>query len=59
MAIYQKMQNIMQHKRNSFIEGRISELENKISRADVIDTSSFDNSRVTFGTTVKITELSQ
>ena len=44
--------------KQSFIEGRISELENKISRADVIDTSSFDNSRVAFGATVKITELS-
>ena len=32
--------------KQSFIEGRISELENKISRAEVIDTSSFDNSRV-------------
>ena len=42
MEISQKMQNIMQHERKqSFIEGRISELENKISRADVIDTSSF------------------
>ena len=59
MAIYQKMQNIMQQReKQSFIEGRISELENKISRADVIDTSSFDNSRVAFGATVEITELS-
>ena len=44
--------------KQSFIEGRISELENKISRADVIDTSTFDNSRIAFGATVQITELS-
>ena len=44
--------------KQSFIEGRISELENKISRAEVIDTSSFDNSRVAFGATVEITDLS-
>ena len=43
--------------KQSFIEGRISELENKISRAEVIDTSSLDNSRVVFGATVKITDL--
>ncbi len=44
--------------KQSFIEGKISELENKISRAEVIDTSSLDNSRVAFGATVKITDLS-
>ncbi len=44
--------------KQSFIEGRISELENKISRAEVIDISSLDNSRITFGATVKITDLS-
>ena len=43
--------------KQSFIEGRISELENKISRADVIDISSLDNSKITFGATVKITDL--
>ena len=44
--------------KQSFIEGKISELENKISRAEVIDTSSFDNSRVAFGATVEVTDLS-
>jgi transcription elongation factor GreA len=44
--------------KQSFIEGKISELENKISRAEVIDTSSFNNSRVAFGATVEITDLS-
>ena len=43
--------------RQSFIEGKISELENKISRAQVIDTSLLDNSKVIFGSTVEITEL--
>ena len=31
--------------KQSFIEGRIKELENKISRAEVIDISSLDNSK--------------
>ena len=44
--------------KQSFIEGKVSELENKISRAEVIDTSSFDNSRVAFGATVEVTDLS-
>lgn len=44
--------------KQSFIEGKISELENKISRAEVIDTSSFDSSRVAFGATVEVTDLS-
>ena len=44
--------------KQSFIEGKISELENKISRAEVIDTSSLDNSRVAFGATVEVTDLS-
>ena len=35
--------------KQSFIEGRISELENKISRAEVIDISSLDNSKIAFG----------
>ena len=43
--------------KQSFIEGRISELENKISRADVIDTSTLDNSKVVFGATVEIRDL--
>ena len=44
--------------KQSFIEGKISELENKISRAEVIDTSSFDSSRVAFSATVEVTDLS-
>ena len=43
--------------RQSFIEGRIAELENKITRAEVIDTSKLDNSKVTFGATVVLTDL--
>ena len=43
--------------KQSFIEGKISELENKINRANVIDTSSLDNSKVVFGATVKVTDL--
>ena len=44
--------------KQSFIEGRISELENKVSRAEVIDVSSLDNSKIAFGATVQITDLS-
>ena len=43
--------------RQSFIEGKISELENKISRAQVIDISVLDSSKVIFGATVEITDL--
>ena len=43
--------------KQSFIEGRISELENKILRAEVIDTSNLDNSKVVFGATVEVTDI--
>ncbi len=43
--------------RQSFIEGRIAELENKITRAEVIDPTKLDDSKVTFGATVVITDL--
>ena len=42
--------------RQSFIEGRIVELENKITRAEVIDPSKLHNSKVTFGATVVLTK---
>lgn len=44
--------------RQSFIEGKIAELENKISRAEVIDISEIDSSKVVFGATVKVIDLS-
>jgi len=40
----------------SFIEGRITELEDKIRRADVIDVSSIKNSIIVFGATIKLIE---
>ena len=43
--------------KQSFIEGKIGDLESKISRAQVIDTTSLNNSRVTFGTTVELLDL--
>ena len=43
--------------KQSFIEGRIVELENKITRAEVIDPSKLDDSKVTFGATVVVTDL--
>lgn len=43
--------------KQSFIEGRISELENKILRAEVIDTSNFKSSKVIFGATVEVMDL--
>ncbi len=43
--------------KQSFIEGKISDLESKISRAEIIDTTSLDNSRITFGATVELLDL--
>lgn len=41
-----------------FIEGRISELEDKLADADVIDVSSLEgNSKVVFGATVELFDL--
>jgi transcription elongation factor GreA len=42
--------------RQSFIEGRISELEDKLARADVIETSKLQGKTVKFGATVKVTD---
>jgi transcription elongation factor GreA len=43
--------------RQSFIEGRIQELQSKIARAHVIDPSTIDHDRVAFGATVKVLDL--
>ena len=40
--------------KQGFIEGRIQELESKLSLAQVIDTSSLSGDKVTFGAIVKI-----
>ncbi|RME66258.1 MAG: transcription elongation factor GreA [Nitrospirae bacterium] len=40
--------------RQAFIETRIRELQDKIARADVIDTSRLDTSKVVFGATVRL-----
>lgn len=40
--------------RQAFIESRVAELENKISRAQVIDTSSLSGKTVKFGATVTL-----
>jgi transcription elongation factor GreA len=40
--------------RQSFIEGRVAELEDKIARADVIDTSKLRGATVKFGATVTV-----
>ena len=40
--------------KQGFIEGRLLELENVISRAEVIDLNKIHANKVTFGTTVKI-----
>ncbi|MBM3512248.1 MAG: transcription elongation factor GreA [Alphaproteobacteria bacterium] len=42
--------------RQSFIEGRILELEDIISRADVIDVSKLSGKTVRFGATVKVVD---
>ncbi|MGB1876396.1 MAG: transcription elongation factor GreA, partial [Rhodospirillaceae bacterium] len=42
--------------RQGFIEGRIQELEDVISRADVIDVSKLSGSTVKFGATVTVVD---
>jgi transcription elongation factor GreA len=42
--------------KQSFIEGRVLELEDKLSRAEVIDTSRLKGTTVKFGATVKVTD---
>tara|TARA_B100001123_G_C14522565_1_gene714839 strand:- start:39 stop:512 length:474 start_codon:yes stop_codon:yes gene_type:complete len=42
--------------RQSFIEGRVAELEDVISRAEVIDLSKIAGDTVTFGTTIKVAD---
>ncbi|WP_193173228.1 transcription elongation factor GreA [Nisaea nitritireducens] len=42
--------------RQSFIEGRILELEDATSRADVIDTAKLGGETVTFGTIIKVAD---
>lgn len=42
--------------KQSFIEGRISELEAKISRADVIDIKSLKSDTIKFGATVRVVD---
>jgi len=43
--------------RQSFIEGRIRELETKLADADVIDTSNFSTDKVVFGATVILADV--
>ena len=43
--------------KQSFIEGRIADLENKISRAEVIITKKLKGNKVIFGATVTLGEL--
>lgn len=43
--------------RQSFIEGRIQELQNKIARAEVIDPSKISHDRVAFGATVTVMDV--
>jgi len=42
--------------KQSFIEGRIQELEDKIARAEIIDVSELSGSTVKFGATVKVVD---
>ena len=43
--------------KQSFVEGKIGDLESKISRAEVIDRNKLDSSTITFGATVELTDL--
>ncbi|MFO0753391.1 MAG: transcription elongation factor GreA [Thermodesulfovibrionales bacterium] len=43
--------------KQSFIEGRIQELQAKLALADIIDTSKINQSRVAFGAKVKVSDI--
>jgi transcription elongation factor GreA len=43
--------------KQSFIEGRIKELDDKLSRAEVIDPSKLAGDRVAFGATIKLANV--
>lgn len=43
--------------RQGFIEGRIKDLEDKIARAQVVDTAQIRSDKIVFGATVKIKDL--
>ena len=43
--------------KQSFIEGRVADLEDKMARADIIDTSKLSGSTVKFGATVTIIDV--
>ena len=43
--------------RQSFIEGRIQEIQTKIAMADVIDTSKITQSKIGFGAKVKVVDI--
>ena len=42
--------------RQAFVEGRVAELEDKISRAEVIDPSKISGDKVMFGATVQVVD---
>ena len=43
--------------KQSFIEGRIADLENKISRAEIINTKKLKSNKIIFGATVTLGEV--
>ncbi|MCL4167671.1 UNVERIFIED_CONTAM: hypothetical protein GTU68_048512 [Idotea baltica] len=43
--------------KQSFIEGRIVEIDSKLARADIIDVSNFSDARVRFGATVTMVDV--
>lgn len=43
--------------KQSFIEGRVAELEDKLARADIIDTSQLTGTKVRFGATVTLIDV--
>ena len=43
--------------KQSFIEGRVAELEDKLARAEVIDITKLDGSNVKFGATVTLIDV--
>lgn len=43
--------------KQSFVEGKIQSIQDKLARSQVIDTSNFSNEKIVFGATVKIVDI--
>ena len=54
MVTFRKMPNIMPRRRQGQVEATISDLEDRISRAQIIDPTTLSGDRIVFGATVTL-----